>query len=236
MSKMTVKNSALYVNITPKAREFLEKCDRQTQKKYEGAESIDIDEIKDLIDAHNAKHEDKSGGSKKSKQKFKPVMMHEVLEGCQATHRVEAPRPQMSELEEMRALGAERRYQQSIKGCKPIQRSHEQAMSDVSLASKTSAFAGHFVVSFAGAFALGYYLVENFYDPENFELKIICGGVVSFFTLIIEAILFILYEEKERMRKDMAKKYKSMQNDASLPKRETLLEAPQKSIQAKKED
>ena len=49
MSKMTVKNSALYVNITPKAREFLEKCDRQTQKKYEGAESIDIDEIKDLI-------------------------------------------------------------------------------------------------------------------------------------------------------------------------------------------
>ena len=231
---MTVNSSALFVNITPTAREFLEKCDKQTQQKYEAAESIDIDEIKELIDAYNAKSEDKSSGKKK--QKFKPVMMHEVLEGCQATHRVAAARPDMTPIEEMRALGAERRYQRQIAGVKPIQRSHEQAMSDVSLASKTSAFAGHFVVSFAGAFALGYYFVENFYDPENFELKIISGGVVSFVTLIIEAILFILYEEKERMRKDMIRKYKSLQNDASLPKKETLPEAPQKSIKEKKDD
>eukprot|EP00398_MALV-I-01_sp_L67-1_P000544 gene544-439_t len=213
---MTVTDtSALYVNITPKAREFLAKLGNRTKKKYKNDEEIDIDDMKNLIDKYNEEHEAN-------------IMMHDILEGCHATTHKRSSRQDLTPLEEMRALSDERKYQKQIEGVKPaIRKSHDESMSEVGLASKTTAFAGQFVMSFAGAFALGYYFVETFIDPNGFEAKIIAGGVVSFFTLILEAILFIIYEEKERMRKQIAAKKENRANRAAIPK---------KNAKAKKED
>ena len=188
-------SGALYVSITPATREFFKKCGKETRRKYEEKDDIEIDEVNELINVFN---------NRKENRKRKPVLMHEVLEGCQTTQRIPSVQPELSEVEQMRLRGAERKYQKSIEGAAPKPRSHEADMSDVSIASKTSAFAGHFIISFAGAFALGYYFVETFVDQDDFTLKAIVGGVSSFLTLIVESALFILYEEKQRIRRDKA--------------------------------
>ena len=217
------QKSALFVTITPKTREFFKKCGKDVRQQYEDQDDVEIDEIHELIQDFNKKN-----------KKRKPVLMHEVLEGCQTTQRIPAPAPELSEVEEMRARAAERQYQKSIEKSKPTLRSHERDMSDVSVASKTSAFAGHFVIAFAGAFALGYYFIETFVDPENFTLKAIAGGITSFLTLIIEAVLFIIYEEKQRIKKERAEKERTTVNKTSSTKK--VVPLPKKDSHAKKVD
>lgn len=58
--------------------------------------------------------------------------------------------------------------------------------------------AGNFILSFIGAFLGGWYVCENFIDPDSLGKKAMCGGFFSFVTLVMECVLFIIRDEKER--------------------------------------
>merc|ERR1711920_1200026 len=60
-------------------------------------------------------------------------------------------------------------------------------------------FATQVLVAFIGAFLLGYFFIETFVAPENFNAKVIAGAGCSFCTLLLESVLFVVHESKDQM-------------------------------------
>merc|ERR1719446_1619275 len=118
----------------------------------------------------------------------------------------------MTELERLRLRAEERAYQKSVEHLRPIQKS-KQAANENNLSGFKWAtnFGLQVIVAFIGAFALGYYFVETFVDPDNTTAKVLTGAACSFATLLLEVVLFVVHDQKEEMikKKRQAQEYES---------------------------
>jgi hypothetical protein len=138
----------------------------------------------------------------------------------------------MTEMERLRAVAEERSYQRSVDGLKP--KANSNWGEEIRAASRSTATATNFIVSFIGAFAFGYYAIEIFVDATDSTLKCVVGGISSFLTLIIESVLFIVAEEKAaRKEKRKEKKRRRFEERKIEAEAENL---PEKPEQEKKTD
>merc|ERR1711977_703660 len=92
-------------------------------------------------------------------------------------------------------------YQRMVSGVSPTwAKKLSKEKSDFQTGVKFATnFATQVVVAFIGAFALGYFFVETFVDPDSFTTKVIAGAGCSFFTLLLETCLLVVHEQKEEM-------------------------------------
>lgn len=176
----------VFVSVTPEVRDFLKKCRMKGAQDRAEDEAIDIDELYRYIDDHN-KHGDS------------PVPIQEIMAKSEVVSRRHLSEEPLTELEQMRAESRERAYQASVKGCTPLHKVTRVESNKEPIRFATN-FATMALVAFAGAFAFGYFFVENFVAPGRFEAKIIAGAFCSFFTLILESVLFVLRDQKKLMR------------------------------------
>jgi hypothetical protein len=177
--------SKIYMSITPRIEEFL-----THQHKSPIPASIDIDELYRLVAACN----EASSSS--------PIDINSLLEGSFVVHRTNPPSniSNLTEIELLRLRADEKKYQKSIKSLNAGGVS-KSANSDIKAASESISFATHFILAFGSAFLAGYYFAVYGLETESDPVKYMCGGVASFLTLLIEAILFIIREEKnERIK------------------------------------
>mmetsp|Transcript_68581 Transcript_68581/g.135622 ORF Transcript_68581/g.135622 Transcript_68581/m.135622 type:complete len:244 (-) Transcript_68581:99-830(-) len=180
----------LFVSVTPSIRQFLETVTneaRSDQTPDANAESVDIDELYRLA----AEHGERSGTN---------VCVHELLAGAEIVERRQANGPALSDLERLRLESEERKYQHMVRGVAPLTgaraKQQQGAASGFSFATN---FATQVAVAFIGAFALGFYFVETFVAPGNFEAKVIAGAFCSFGTLLLETLLLVVHSQKEEM-------------------------------------
>jgi len=182
----------LFVSVTPSIRQFLETVTseaRGDETPDASAESVDIDELYRLAAEH--------GKCTKTN-----VNLNEMLAGAEIVERREATGPALSDLERMRLGSEERKYQQMVRGVAPLTGAKAKQRQGGSFASSFSFatnFATQAAVAFIGAFALGFYFVETFVAPGNFEAKVIAGAFCSFATLLLETSLLVVHEQKEQM-------------------------------------
>jgi len=158
-----------------------------------GPDAVDIDELYRLVDEHC-----KLGGA--------PPKLHELLAGSEVVQRKEAPAEEtepLTELEQMRANAQERSYQRMVDKVAPLTgaRRVEPSVHQQGLSFATN-FGTQVVVAFIGAFLLGYFFVETFVAPDNFDAKVIAGAACSFITLLLETMLLVVHEHKITMIDD----------------------------------
>ena len=167
-----------YVSISPELKEFF--LDANIVWK---SSSIEIDELYRIVSKYN----------KERDSCF--VDLAELLTNSTIVKRQQVVHSEnLSELEMMRRRAGEKRYQKSIN---MKNESNSKIGNDVKSASESISFATHFILAFASAFLLGYYAGEYVWGLSE-PGKYICGGVVSFSTLILESVLFILRDNKIR--------------------------------------
>ena len=193
----------LYVSISPELKEFL-----SIEKIQYKDDKIEIDELYKLVSARNAKSAE-----------F--VDMADLLANSVVLSRLQEPGKTGSELEQMRRKAEERKYQRSIgKSLAKV-----NVSTDVKAASESIAFATHFILAFISAFLLGYYAGEYVWGLEETG-KYICGGAVSFSTLILESVLFILRDNKQKMDRAEKKIVRVVsQNTEMMPLRENKIDS-----------
>jgi hypothetical protein len=178
--------STMYISVSEELREYLKKS---KYRDYSTIEKIEVDEVYRSVIKH----------TKRAKQR---VEVSKLIENCTIIERGSAPSEPLTEIELMRRRAEEKRYQRMVSSV--LKTGNPAGVgSDVKSASESISFASHFILAFAGAFLCGYYFAEYFLLAEKSEIKIICGGVFSFITLIVESVLFIVREEKsERKSKE----------------------------------
>jgi len=182
----------LFVSVTPSIRQFLETIPNEARggnTPDASVESVDIDELYRLA----AEQSERSG---------KNVCVHELLAGAEIVERREANGPALSDLERLRLQSEERKYQQMVRGVAPLtgaKAKQQQGLSPANGFSFATNFATQVAVAFIGAFALGFYFVETFVAPGNFEAKVIAGAFCSFATLLLETLLLVIHAQKEEM-------------------------------------
>jgi len=212
------------VSITPTLRAFLNAYE-DTREKYEGVDEIDIDEVYALVGKRAA-------GCNASDGDEQPRIDH-LLKGTQVKRRIAQARRPMTEMERLRALAEEKSYQRRIDDLKPKGTSNWGE--EIRAASRSTATATNFIVSFVGAFLFGYYVIEIFLDANDFTLKCVVGGISSFLTLIIESILFIVAEEKAA-RKEKRKEKKRRRTEEKKLEPDEAEDLPEKPEEEKKDD
>merc|ERR1712139_631018 len=130
----------------------------------------------------------------------------------------------------------ERAYQNSVSNLKPLQKSKKAGddhANDLSGYKWATNFGMQVIVAFIGAFALGYYFVETFVDPDYTTGKVLAGAGCSFATLLLEVVLFVIHDQKE----EMIKKKRQAQAFESQNKRDRTCDLPAvKASEEKKED
>ncbi|CAJ1456039.1 unnamed protein product [Effrenium voratum] len=130
--------------------------------------------------------------------------MHELLVGSEVVERREAPAlgedgQPLSELEQLRAASQERAYQRMVDGVTPLRTSKTEPLAHQQGLKFATNFGTQVIVAFIGAFLLGYYFVETFVAPDNFNAKVIAGAACSFATLLLETMLLVVHEQKQSM-------------------------------------
>jgi hypothetical protein len=116
---------------------------------------------------------------------------------------------QCLQLENMRARAEERRYQKMIGKNGTAKLTVAKELKEM---NEGMSFALHFIIVFIASFAVGYYLYEIFGDAgmdktpmvmiseevfSSFQ-KFASGGICCFISLVIECIVYILYEERKQ--------------------------------------
>jgi len=192
--------SQVFVSSTPALKEFLSSCKADGAKELADADSVDLDELYRFSAEHSA-----AGGT--------PVRLHEILADAEVVERKrkDYSRPDMTEVEKMRAQAEERKYQNSVKGLvvdPAIMRAkrHDPTENAGAAMKFATNFATQTVVAFVGAFILGYMFVETFIDAENFNAKMIAGAGTSFCTLLVEVLLLVVHEQKDHMIEEKREK------------------------------
>jgi len=190
--------SIVLVSTTDTLLSFLQETSPKDAALAESAKQVDLDIVFDAIE--KAKNSNENGA---------PPSLDKLLAGCEVVARKEKKEDltHLSEIEILRLKAEEKKYQRSVALVRPWQR-NISAREDLKEASSSMAFAAQFILSFVGAFLLGYYFCETFII-DDLALKTMAGGLISFATLILESFLFILRDSKERMIKDK----KDWQND-----------------------
>eukprot|EP00930_Biecheleria_cincta_P083880 TRINITY_DN73380_c0_g1_i1.p1 TRINITY_DN73380_c0_g1~~TRINITY_DN73380_c0_g1_i1.p1 ORF type:complete len:231 (+),score=57.92 TRINITY_DN73380_c0_g1_i1:85-777(+) len=181
--------SQIFVSMTPALRTFLDDCKAEGAKALAAEDSADLDELYRLEKRHC-----ELGGA--------PAKLHELLDGTEVVERRESPLlgedgAPLSELELMRRQSQERSYQRMVDGVAPLTglRRVEPDVNHQGIRFATN-FGTQVIVAFIGAFVLGYFFVENFVAPHNFNAKVIAGACCSFATLLLETLLLVVHEEK----------------------------------------
>eukprot|EP00929_Paragymnodinium_shiwhaense_P070776 TRINITY_DN35895_c0_g1_i1.p1 TRINITY_DN35895_c0_g1~~TRINITY_DN35895_c0_g1_i1.p1 ORF type:complete len:273 (+),score=74.62 TRINITY_DN35895_c0_g1_i1:80-820(+) len=179
------------VSLTPHLQTFFEsECLAEGSKEQAKEEAVDLDELYRLVGEH-----EKKGGT--------PPKLHELLEGSEVIERRRAEERELTEIERIRLQAQERAYQRSVHGlavdpvlsAKKRKEPGEGAGAALKFATN---FGTQVMVAFIGAFALGYFFVETFVT-QDFNAKVISGAACSFATLLLETLLLVVHESKERM-------------------------------------
>eukprot|EP00746_Dinoflagellata_sp_MGD_P010652 gnl/MRDRNA2_/MRDRNA2_122058_c0_seq1.p1 gnl/MRDRNA2_/MRDRNA2_122058_c0~~gnl/MRDRNA2_/MRDRNA2_122058_c0_seq1.p1 ORF type:complete len:224 (+),score=54.08 gnl/MRDRNA2_/MRDRNA2_122058_c0_seq1:71-742(+) len=221
--------SEVFVSITPALREFL-KEDKDTRRDYALVDEISLDKVYALVDERQ-----KRAQKEKKKQ---PPMVHELMEGSEVVHRKQLQSDQeLTPVERLRLESEERKYQRSVQDVgplkfKPTGTTEDHTGQHLKLAT---GMAGQFIVAFVGAFALGFYFVENFVT-DDFTTKALSGAGVSFLTLLVEVLLFIIREEKQSSKFAYEKKTARKLKTIGEMKEEEKPPQKQKSKMEKKKD
>ncbi|CAD7941811.1 unnamed protein product [Amoebophrya sp. A25] len=139
-------------------------------------------------------------GDDKQRSK-KSDLLQGIMQDCQIVRRerdADDPSSNLTEIECMRLRQEERAYQRSVANV--TVQGHQTARRDIRAASEGIATAGHFVLSFVGAFLCGFYICELFIVDE-IALKATVGGICSFATLLLEAALLLVREQRQEKRR-----------------------------------
>ncbi len=149
-----------------------------------------------------------------------PLSLEEAMTLCSVIRKEELPNPEwdaLSEIEKMRLKGDERQYQRMVKSITALgdTANSYQFGNGLKEASKAFGLAGNLIVAFIGAFLCGWFLCETFIDSEDISKKAVLGGICSFFTLILEAILLILRDEKNCRKEKYYKEQEKRKWEAS---------------------
>jgi len=158
------------------------------------------------------------------------IDINKLLDGSEVVYRLAAAdqKAELSELEHMRRRAEERKYQKSIASVSRILLAGKGEKSPFKSASESIAFATHFIFAFASAFLAGYYFAIYGLETESDAIKYMCGGAASFMTLIIEALLFIIREEKQERKSKPQGLPVPLAPVSNLPP-PTVKEAPERS-------
>ncbi|KAF4656971.1 hypothetical protein FOL47_008656 [Perkinsus chesapeaki] len=135
----------------------------------------------------------------------------DVTRNCQVVARLNNDAEILSKLtplERMRAEAAERKYQRSIgadlKGARKLnfvaaahrKQGESSVAEEVKGVSENISTALHFIMAFIGSYAFGYYFIRVFREYWDPTYRYLFGGFCCVLTLFVEAILFIVRDEK----------------------------------------
>lgn len=200
--------SVVIISVTDTLLKFLHKVVPDVAAEAEASEQVDMDLVFDAIEAEKVKGR-------------RSPSLSELLKGTEVVgrHRKQEDLSHLSEIEILRLKADEKAYQRSVASVKPWQRDSSVGQ-DLRDMSSSISVAMQFFLAFIGAFAFGYYFVETFVQ-DDLALKVLAGGVCSFVTLLVESLLFIIRDNKNREKQTRI-------NLGGLPR------APKISIQEKK--
>ncbi|KAF4661940.1 hypothetical protein FOZ61_002862 [Perkinsus olseni] len=192
----------------PSAKEFSYKPEgipsqpAALRKVYRHRDSIDLDDLCKMVEDHNERvnHEKRSS-----------FVLADVMKNCKVVARLNNDEEMLSKLtplERMRAEAAERKYQRSIganlKGASRLNfvaAAHRRegvstVAEEVKGVSENISTALHFIMAFLGSFAFGYYFIKIFREYMDPTYRYLFGGFCCVLTLFVEALLFIVRDQK----------------------------------------
>lgn len=180
--------SRLLIEVTPRIRTFLEtRVAPETRKELMVSDRIDLDVLQRLVIAANKKED----GPK--------VNMAELVEASQVVERIEGPKFCLNKLsfsERLRLEAEERRHQAAVRSLWGERSDRQDCFADInkSLAMGVNALLGIFLTF------LGGYWAALYCGVGSFQTRVVIGLVCSICCLIVEVLLFVIHDERQRLR------------------------------------
>ncbi|KAL8272957.1 hypothetical protein Esti_003125 [Eimeria stiedai] len=180
--------SRLLIEVTPRIRKFLEThVPPKRRKAMNIQDRIDLDALQDMVQVAN------------KKKPHPKINMADLVEDSQVVESIKPPKVSLDSLsfsERLRLMAEERRHQAAVRSLWKQAPDRQDTFADLnkSLAMGVNALLGLFLTF------LGGYWAALYCGLENFQSRVVVGLVCSVVCLIVEVVLFVIHDERQRVR------------------------------------